>query len=711
MRWTITTVVLALALATGCKKDEPAKGGEAAEAAKDKAGALAGASKAAATKAGVAIGDAKAVAADKAQGAMAAAAPVKVEKVAMSADVVGLGWVPGYDQLFDTVTAKAKKFGVPLPITKAAALEQVKAAAGLKNMDWFATNKPMMVVSFNPKKYSEKGFAILVPVKSADAAKAALPDTKKEGTDGNEFSLDLAGETAYLNFMDGFLVLTAEPKIFAGAKGELAGLAKSYKGNGSFELTASAKNLRTIFADELGAVRQQIKDMKPMLEKELAREMPFPGLGGMDKIIDFYIDMLNTVVDESEQVKIGLNVGDDGNWFLPMSVTAKSGGKIAGLSGKLAKADLSFAAGAPANSWLAFGGHMDPKAFDGMMKYSMDMMGALLKLDDAEKKNLGGMIDELMAIQDGRSWFAFYADGAFPMAISGAAGTSDGAKYEKLFNSYMGLVMGKALTMAKEMLPPQLAGLPTDDFGKLIIALNTLTSAAGVRLESGTSKDGDVSVQRLVVTVDVELLSKVGGPEAAAKAKEITDIFGNKLEFAMAYGPKTIGMAMGPNGVKAATDIAKGTAPRNDNLVKRFPAGTAMFMHVDVNNALTAWKPVVKMVEPGALEAIPSFPAGASAGMTIGAATDTLSMALYGSVDDFVKVGAKAFMDKSASAPSAATVRVMPAEQKEAAPAEQKEAAPVEQKEAAPVEKKEAAPAKEGAKTGLSAGANVVPVK
>ncbi len=713
MRWIITAAVLSLTLATGCKKDEPAADKDkAAEADKNKtSGDNTAESGESSDKSTAGVKDPKPAASDK----VLAPAP----KVDLDGDIVGVAWIPGVDALFGLVKAKADKFGFPLPLTKEAALAQVQAGAKLKSLDWLALDKPILVVAFNPKKYSSNNGAILIPIKGgADAVKAALPEDFKADEGGNALAAEIAGEKVYVNFQGDHAVVTGSGTIFGEKKDAIAGAAKAYKGTGAISIMASATNLRTIFKDELGMMRKQIADLKPMLIKELEREMPMPGMGGMDKLIDFYVDMLNTTIEESDQISIALDVGDDGNWSLPIAVSTKSGGKLSELAGKLANADLSYAKGVPANAWLAFGGHMDPKAFDGLMKYSMDMVTGMLKLSEDEASKLKGQMDGLMALQDGRTWVAFYADGNFPMAIAGATGTADGAKYEKLFNEYLSLILGKAMTLAKDVMPPQLAGLPTDDFGKLITALNTLTSAAGVRMEAGTKKDGDVSVSSLSITADLDLIAKVAGPAQAAEVKRVTDILGNKIEFAMAYGPKNIGMAVGPNAAKTAADVAKGSAGSNTALVNRFPAGTAMFMHVDVNNTMAAWKPVMKMaMSESELAAVPTFPKGTSAGFTMGAAKDTLSMSMYGSVDDFIQLGMKAFMlrDGGAVPPSA------PVEIKAAQPAVAPTAVPaVEKKEAAPADAPKAEPTTDDkaekagdtpAEGGLKAGAGVVPAK
>ncbi|MFT5431882.1 MAG: hypothetical protein ACI9OJ_002580 [Myxococcota bacterium] len=639
-KWLVAIGAVSLVAMAGCKKDEPAAKPAAEANTGDKPTAKPGEK--------APVGDDKNPTADKPKtGDPVVAQPVaKPEPVIkggkglwgldMPSNAVGFASVPAIDSLYSTIKGKADAYGLPLPMDKDQALAALQAKLKAKSMDWLDTKKPIHFTIWNPKT-NENG-VILIPITSKEKLVAALPETKKENVDGNAFELTVDDEVAYLNFIDGYLAVSKEKELFAASKDFATRLSANHTPAGQLDVRVSAVNLRTIFAEELKGMYGQMSGMKDMLKKELKKEMPIPGMGGLDGVIDFYMEIAQTVIDETEAVTFNVQLDDKGNLALPFSLQAKKDGKIAKFVGSMANADLSFIKAAPANSWLLFGGQMDPKAFDGMMDYAADMVGTLLKLSDTEKKQVTTSLTTMTALQDGKTWMAFYADGKFPLAMAGEAGVTDGKAYHKAFDAYMTLLMGKALGMAKEFLPEQFKSMPLDDFGKLVEAVNNISKNLGVSIAAGTSTEGNVTVQKLTVSLDMEMLGKVAGAEQVAEAKKFTDLLGTKIEFAIAYGPKKVGMAMGPNGVKTASEIATGTFKGGaDQVVNDFGRGVAMLMHVDVAAAITAFLPIVK--EAGAAGELPVFAAGSSAGFAIAASGSTLTFKSYGTLDKFVKSG------------------------------------------------------------------------
>ena len=557
----------------------------------------------------------------------------------MPADVIGMAWTSSFDALFDTVKAKATKYGVPLPLSKALVLEKVKSEAGFKSMDWFDTGRSLKVIAWNPKKFDNG--VILVPITGQDKTEAALPEVAKKGVEGNAYELDIDGEKAYVNFIEGYAVVTGDAGMFEAAKDVATRAAKEYTGTGIFQVQVAAANLRSLYPTELAELRKELEGIKPMLNDELKSGMPIPGMDGLDGIIDWYVGMINTAIDETDIVSMAMELDDLGGASLTTTVTGVASGKMAAFANKFASADLSYADNAPKNAYIVFGSDIDPKAFDGLMDYASDIVGELFKLDDGEKKKFNDLMVQMTTLQTGKSWVAIYADGKFPLAMASGSGTSDGAAYQKAANEYMGLMMGKLMAMGKEFLPAELQSLPTDDFAKLVQSLNGLTGTVGVKLDAGETKDGDVTVQKLTIDLNIEQIGKLAGPAETAQIKAVTDLLGTSLQFAIAYGPKHMAFAMGPNGVKHATDIARGTST-GATYSKRFAKGTAVFAHVDVTAAINAWMPIIKMA--GVADKIPAFEPGTDIGFTMGSATNSLNFRLYGSLDKWVTLGMKAFM-------------------------------------------------------------------
>ena len=585
----------------------------------------------------------------------------------IAADVTGAMAVPGFDPLFATIKAKATKYGVPFPVTKEIIFAKAMEASGLKSMDWLATDKPTLVLSFNPKKSSNNG-VFMVPITSKDKVIAALPEGHKKG-EQNEFLFETPVLTLYVNFIDGHAVVSVNQGDFKAYKTVIEGAAKTYKPEGVFDLRLAANNLRTIFGPELAALKGQVEQLKPMIVGELYKEMP-PGMSaGLEKMADFYIGMVNTLIDEADGIKLVVALDDKGNIRVPLTVEAKAGGKIATFAGALEKADPSYGKNAPGESWLLFGSHIDPKAFGGLMDYATDMLGSLLKMDDTEKKRLSSLFDTMLNEQDGRSWVAFYNDGKFPLSFASSASVKDGKKIRAAFEEYMSLVMTKGFGMVKELLPPQLQGLPTSDFTALVNAVGTMAKPFGVALAAGTETQGDITIQKLTIAIDLAALEATS-PEAATKAKEVTNVIGTRLEFAIAYGPKHMAAAMGPNAVKHATTAASGQqlAGGSAGVVGSYGPGTAFFANMDLGRALKAFRPIMNAAGAGA--EIPEIPAGARFGVSMSGKGNTVSIQVDAALDEFVGIGMKAFMTRAADPESSNPFGDTPTAKEAPAPAE-----------------------------------------
>ena len=90
-------------------------------------------------------------------------------------------------------------------------------------------------------------------------------------------------------------------------------------------------------------------------------------------------------------------------------------------------------------------------------------------------------------------------------------------------------------------------------------------------------------------------------------------------------------MAMGPNAITAATQVANGTYNGGSKVTAKLPKGTNAFVHLDASRAVNAFKPLVKQADP--TTEIPTLPSGVEFGVTAGSTANSLTMEFYGNVD------------------------------------------------------------------------------
>ena len=313
-KWLVAAAAVSMVALAGCKKDEPAadkkEGDKPAAAGKEKP-ADKPAGEAGKTGEKPAEGKTEKAPAKKAPVALADKPVVEGGKglwgLDMPADVIGFASTPSIDDLFKTVQGKAQTYGVPLPMTKEMILAKVQSETKLKSMDFLDTTKPIHVAMWNPKK--SKGGVVLIPITGADKLAAALPDTKKENVDGNAFALEIDGEMAYINTIEGYAAVAPKKETFGEVKDFAGRLSKNHKPHGQLDVRVSAANLRTIFADELKGLEGQMAGLKGMLKAELEKDMPIPGMPGLDGVIDWYMEMAQTVLKETEAVTFRVRSG------------------------------------------------------------------------------------------------------------------------------------------------------------------------------------------------------------------------------------------------------------------------------------------------------------------------------------------------------------------------------------------------------------------
>jgi len=578
MRWFVAVSVIALLMSYGCKNSKRSAKTPASAAAGTNAASLPGSPA-------------------RAQGSNTVTA---AKSISFPANAIALAGLASFDTLYTIVEKKSREFGSPLPMTKGIVLTQIQSALGMTSMNWFATDKPIRILLWNPKQ-SPNPSAILVALKSKDALVKALPATKKDNVDGNQYMLDIFGQTVYLNIVGSNLAITGDKAVFGNAKSYIESHVNDWSPRGLFDIHVSLSNLKTIFNAEMTTGMAQIDTIKNQLRNDMnSGAFPIPGL---DKVLDLYVSIAKKMVDEAQNVSFSLDY-KNGNATLATGLEVKAGGQMAAFASMLAKARMDHMSGIPANSWAAFGGDIDPKLFAGMKNYAIDMMGSILKLSDAEKTEFGKLYQELLKVQDGRSWVALYADGKFPLAIKSMAGTSDGAAYMAAMDKYMQIVFTKGITMARDKMPAPLKHLPADNFSIFVDGINGLAKPFGVTLS--TRADGNI--RAFTIQVDPDLVAKVAGPEAGAKVNTFTSILGTKFEFALVYGDKVIGIGMGPNGIKAAQDVANGKAGGGNALTRILTKSGGFGMSADLGAALKAFGPILQAA--GKSNEVPKFENG-----------------------------------------------------------------------------------------------------
>ena len=683
MRWMAAFCTAALVLGAGCKKNDK-KDSPAAPATTKTPAPTAGAAKTPAepAKAGTpaaspaadpkvkgeptakpasdpkATGDTpgKAPAADPAK-APAAVEGRSVLGVTFPAKAMGAVTLSSLDAVLKAVTEKAAAFGKPLPIDKAAILDRVKGFLNLSSMDWMATDRPIHIAVWDPSNPKEMGI-LMVPITSAEALEKALPADKKKDDQGNAFSFPVMLQRIYVNTTDGYATVTGNPKGFTEARAFLSGVAKgAATPSGLVDVRVAVGNLRETFASRLQRVRAKLDRIQKRLATEISGTSMLPG---MEKTLQFYFDMINTLVEETEGSGLSLALTDGGGLQITGRIQGKEGGKIAGFAKKLGESDLSFAKGIPESAYMVFASDMDMQGFDGLMKYSSEMLAGILKLSDADKGKLQGYFKTMVETVEGKSWAAVYSAGNFPFAVGSVTRVKDGAAYRKVFNGYLSLLIARAVDMVKELqLSDEIGAVDSNNIDALVKLANKAAAMFGVTLALDSKTEGDVTVDSFSIAVDVAKIAEAGDPKVTAGVQKVTALIGTKLEFAVAYGKENVAMAMGPAAIAESKRLLTASGGR---AVPARAQKAAFYFEVDANKALAAAAPIVGAL-PGVT--LPTLPAGTRLEGSAGAdASGLIELGMVLPMDQIAKIalmlGEMGFGRKREDRKPAAAVPVAP---------------------------------------------------
>ncbi|MCO4759934.1 MAG: hypothetical protein KC502_00390 [Myxococcales bacterium] len=587
----ISALALCLAVAlSGCSKDKKAaKAPAAAKGAKAKAGAAAAALVAK-------------PAAKKAPAKVVKPAPKDVELATDKAVVAWLS-IRSVGAAFDAAETIGGKMGAVPPgasLREAAYRDLTKmlAGSGVTGHEWLDKSKPVHVAMQDDDKANPQGgVVILLPVTSRAKALDSLAAAKK-GADakGHSAVLAVGHQTLFIDFIDGYMVLTGVEGRFKKAQGFAKRLSK-----------LTPPSLLYIGLSMTEASKTRKAEIDGLLAK--LQNMKGPGTAAMPSTSTYYNKMLREWITDVQRIEVLLNASGD-NVELGWRMHAKPGTAIARqmLAGKGRDAS-SLATTLPGNSYIAFVGNMDPGAATERMEDSVKVLQEAFKLDDATMAKLKADIRSTTKLQDGTSFAAAYPDGDAAIGFVGGAGASDPAAMIKVTRKLISVILMRLIEMEEEKAKKRNPKKPADPMmaivkksvkemrvTPLIEAFGPMAKEAGVTVTANTSKDGGVSCDVIDLTMDWAKIAKTGAGKDAAQAAKI---LGPRTALALCGGAKRVVVSMGPSALEqgrraaAAKPGGLATAPVFKGALKRSAPSPAWYMYVNAGATLKAFEKVM----------------------------------------------------------------------------------------------------------------------
>ncbi|NOZ00476.1 MAG: hypothetical protein GXP54_01125 [Deltaproteobacteria bacterium] len=501
-----------------------------------------------------------------------AALKADVGTVAFPNDILVFGGMKSLDDFTGAMTALVSKFE---PQMGAMIGAQVPAllqgqVLGVKNLAWMDHTKPLKFVVLDYKKFSDP-LLILLPIKSSEGFKQALPDNKSAGAPDNQTKYTFAtGSEHYANVIGDWAVFSADAKAFSAAKPFIEGPFKDYVFSELLDVQISSTRFMQVAGADIAAFKENVTKLPTT-----------PGLEipGIQEMLKKEIQMLLDILDQTETARFVMRFNGD-------VLTLRGGVKVAPGKG-LAKfvADtkdrkLDLYKSLPANGWFETAVNVDPSLFKDWADIGVDFWAGILKLEQADKDKLVKEMSRLLTLETGEMAFWIGYDGQFPFRFLSITGVKDAAGAKDAMYKTYGILFSKAGALIKSMAGPNAADMPQMDWSSpkaLLASLKPELDKSGVTAAITSKKVGEIDVDALEIGVDY---SKVPIPADKEDVKKITDSIGDKLSFALGFGN---GLMYGTFGQDAVADVGKIAKGQGGDRIKELITGA------DTRAAAVVW--------------------------------------------------------------------------------------------------------------------------
>lgn len=401
-------------------------------------------------------------------------------------------------------------------------LKEMAREGKLKNMDWLDLTRGLGF-AFEGKDKP----LLAVPIVSAEAFKAALPETAV-ADEGNGYVL---GDSYVVPF-EKFLFMTDSPRTLELIEGDLKLELTRLSTEKTVLVVLGGASLKVLLSSALDEVEREMSENMPMQQEQ--KEF-------LAKLFNFLKELLG----EIDQIRLTVDL-NGADLVLRYEITTVDGSRL-GQSLSLLKPGSFKAAGyLPAKSYLVMAQNIDSASAAPFMNRYIDLVATAWKLKEEERGEFAKMYTKMVTMFGPDAAFSMYADSSFPMAMSSVTQTSDGtAARDQIYAFYM-LVLNKVI----QELPPDQRQIFASGSLKQVVdsfAPVLLNLGIGVKMDSEDYRTGKVDF--LVFTFDWEKLEL---PPSAAWLKQIVR---SRLGGALGFSQDYMVFTFGPNPIVRAKEI------------------------------------------------------------------------------------------------------------------------------------------------------------
>ena len=188
-------------------------------------------------------------------------------------------------------------------------------------------------------------------------------------------------------------------------------------------------------------------------------------------------------------------------------------------------------------------------------------------------------------------------DAGAALAFEGWQDTRDGAKLREGMSKLLDFLWPKIVrNLSEKGLPP---GTDLSSAKKALETIKSLLAPQGVTLEYGTAKQGGATVDYVSLGNLTKLAKQAAGQGDEEGAAFLGKLFGDTFSFAVAFGSKDLGFAVGPKARERAAAIATskgaGKAPAMlERALGALGAPAAFVFAADIGKAIEAFRGLIE---------------------------------------------------------------------------------------------------------------------
>lgn len=362
----------------------------------------------------------------------AVAKPVR-PALEVPADVVAYGGTKAFDGFIAAAYGLASKVVPGVPPFPAMIAPGLQAEVGLGSADVLDLKKALRFAIFDPKAHPDDPEALIIGITNQKAFTDALPASKKAGEAGDAlmYTKHDGAKPGYVNFIDGFVVLTREAGLFRSHEAFLTGLS-TLKLEADGEAIFAMSNVVKIYSAEIDA---GIANAKAQMKQGI-EVMPTAN-AGQAAMLDTMLDWVGLSANALDEVRVTVRVLEDGAQ-LGYSIRAREGTDLHGQLGAFAGRGSKLVDRFPADAPFVTAWSVDPALIAPLVDkiYDSVIVQLLFGGDPAGTEPFRKAMTDFVAAGDGEFALASHdAFGGQGLAITGLFGVEDAAAMRAAYSA------------------------------------------------------------------------------------------------------------------------------------------------------------------------------------------------------------------------------------------------------------------------------------